>query len=113
VLLPDSIELKIQVPLKSRTSAFASFDGRHRIELQKGDYIVVTMSRFPMPSACLQDQSADWFESLRRCLHWNERARQAGLEDDEAEIAGALEVGDEHAKLDELAKTLFPSRNAD
>ncbi|KAJ3268099.1 hypothetical protein HDU76_011509, partial [Blyttiomyces sp. JEL0837] len=26
--------------------------------------------------------STDWFESLRRCLHWNERARQKGFTDE-------------------------------
>ncbi|RKO88062.1 ATP-NAD kinase-like domain-containing protein, partial [Blyttiomyces helicus] len=34
MLLPDSIELKIQVPLDSRSTAWASFDGRHRTELR-------------------------------------------------------------------------------
>ncbi|KAJ3112957.1 hypothetical protein HDU96_003958 [Phlyctochytrium bullatum] len=76
MLLPDSIELRIQVPRDSRSTAWASFDGRHRIELRQGDSIVVSLSRYPMPTVCDVDQSTDWFESLRRCLHWNERARQ-------------------------------------
>ncbi|KAI8832891.1 ATP-NAD kinase-like domain-containing protein [Chytridium lagenaria] len=76
MLLPDSIELRVQVPRDSRSTAWASFDGRHRIELRQGDSIVVSLSRFPMPTVCDVDQNTDWFESLRRCLHWNERARQ-------------------------------------
>ncbi|KAJ3085410.1 hypothetical protein HK102_014196, partial [Quaeritorhiza haematococci] len=79
MLLPDSVELKIQVPADSRSTAWASFDGRHRIELKQGDYVTVTLSRWPMPTVCLEDQSIDWFNSLRRCLHWNERTRQAGF----------------------------------
>ncbi|KAJ3043270.1 hypothetical protein HK097_001776 [Rhizophlyctis rosea] len=80
MLLPDSIELKIQVPADSRSTAWASFDGRHRIELKQGDYITVGLSRWPMPTVCEADQSSDWFESLRRCLHWNERTRQKGFD---------------------------------
>ncbi|KAI8813261.1 ATP-NAD kinase-like domain-containing protein, partial [Cladochytrium replicatum] len=75
-LLPDGADLKIQVPIDSRSTAWASFDGRHRTELKQGDFITVTMSRHPLPTLCQEDQSSDWFESLRRCLHWNERARQ-------------------------------------
>ena len=54
----------------------ASFDGRHRIELKQGDYISVTASRYPVPTFCKQDQTSDWFNSLIRCLKWNERQIQ-------------------------------------
>lgn len=67
----------------------AAFDGRHRIELLQGDYIAVSMSPYPMPTVCAEDQSLDWFESLRRCLHWNERTRQKGL--NESPSVGMLE----------------------
>ena len=42
-----------------------------------------------MPTVCAEDQSLDWFESLRRCLHWNERVRQKGL--NESPPVAALE----------------------
>jgi hypothetical protein len=83
MLLPDSIELKIQVPLDSRNTAWVSFDGRHRMELKQGDYVCVKLSRFPMPSVCLNDQSSDWFASLKRSLHWNERERQKAFKKEE------------------------------
>ncbi|KAJ3117144.1 hypothetical protein HDU96_007807 [Phlyctochytrium bullatum] len=77
MLLPDSIELRVVLPVGSRTaSACASFDGRGRVELGQGDFVSVTMSRFPVPTVSREDQSRDWIESLRRCLHWNVRARQ-------------------------------------
>ncbi|KAI8825003.1 ATP-NAD kinase-like domain-containing protein [Fimicolochytrium jonesii] len=76
MLLPDTTEIRIQVPADSRNSAWCSFDGRHRIELKKGDFVTVNMSRWPMPTICDADQGVDWFESLKRCLHWNERTRQ-------------------------------------
>ncbi|TPX50145.1 NAD+ kinase [Synchytrium endobioticum] len=89
LILPDSAEIRIQVPHSSRNTCFAAFDGRHRIELLQGDYICITMSPYPMPTVCAEDQSLDWFESLRRCLHWNERVRQKGS--DESPPVGALE----------------------
>ncbi|KND00933.1 uncharacterized protein SPPG_04034 [Spizellomyces punctatus DAOM BR117] len=98
MLLPDSTDIRIQVPRDSRTSAWASFDGRHRIELKKGDYVTVTMSRWPMPTVCEVDQGTDWSESLRRCLHWNERTRQkpfVGEQDKRLE-----KVGDSLTQLD-------------
>uniref|UniRef100_U9UPM7 ATP-NAD kinase n=1 Tax=Rhizophagus irregularis (strain DAOM 181602 / DAOM 197198 / MUCL 43194) TaxID=747089 RepID=U9UPM7_RHIID len=35
MLLPDSMELRICVPYNSRSTAWASFDGRHRVELRR------------------------------------------------------------------------------
>ncbi|CAG8531288.1 5842_t:CDS:2 [Ambispora gerdemannii] len=79
MLLPDSMELRICVPFNSRSTAWASFDGRGRLELKRGDHIKITPSKFPFPSVCLDNQSRDWFNSLTRCLKWNERERQRGF----------------------------------
>ncbi|KAJ1679736.1 hypothetical protein EV182_001433, partial [Spiromyces aspiralis] len=77
MLLPDSMVIRVVVPPDSRGTAWASFDGRNRIELQRGDHIQITASQFPLPTVCAnQSQSKDWFLSLRRCLSWNERKRQ-------------------------------------
>jgi NAD kinase len=35
MLLPDSMELRICVPYNSRSTAWVSFDGRGRVELQR------------------------------------------------------------------------------
>lgn len=76
MLLPDSMELRIAVPYNSRSTAWASFDGRGRVELKQGDHIKVTASRYPFPTICQQTQSVDWFKSISRTLKWNERQRQ-------------------------------------
>ncbi|KAJ3076664.1 NAD(+) kinase [Rhizoclosmatium hyalinum] len=76
MLLPESIELKVQVPRDARGTAWVSFDGKLRRELRQGDEVRVEVSRFGVPTVCWLDQSKDWIESLRRCLHWNVRARQ-------------------------------------
>ncbi|CAK5281381.1 unnamed protein product [Mycena citricolor] len=76
MLLPDSMELRICVPFNSRSTAWASFDGRGRVELKQGDHIKVTASKFPFPTVCAENQSTDWFHAISRTLKWNERERQ-------------------------------------
>ncbi|PVV01532.1 hypothetical protein BB560_004047 [Smittium megazygosporum] len=77
MLVPDSKILKVQVPFDSRNTAMVSFDGRNRIELQRGDYIQVEASEYPFPvmsHSC--EMSLDWFEGVQRSLNWNVRKRQ-------------------------------------
>ncbi|KAK4056654.1 hypothetical protein OIO90_002206 [Microbotryomycetes sp. JL221] len=76
MLVPDSMELRICVPYNSRSTAWASFDGRGRVELRQGDHIKVTASQYPFPTVCADNQSNDWFNSIARTLKWNERERQ-------------------------------------
>jgi NAD+ kinase len=61
MLLPDSMELRICVPYNSRSTAWASFDGRGRVELKQGDHIKITASKYPFPTVCADKQSTDWF----------------------------------------------------
>ncbi|KAJ2157240.1 hypothetical protein GGF46_004648 [Coemansia sp. RSA 552] len=77
MLLPDSMVLRVVLPPDSRNTAWASFDGRHRIELRRGDHIQITASKYPLPTVCAsQSQTQDWMSSLSRCLNWNERTKQ-------------------------------------
>ncbi|TXT10868.1 hypothetical protein VHUM_02373 [Vanrija humicola] len=76
MLLPDSMELRICVPYNSRSTAWASFDGRGRVELRQGDHIKITASKYPFPTVCADKQSTDWFRSISRTLKWNEREKQ-------------------------------------
>ncbi|KAF8557981.1 ATP-NAD kinase [Imleria badia] len=76
MLLPDSMELRICVPYNSRSNAWASFDGRGRVELKQGDHIKISASKYPFPTVCADNQSTDWFHSISRTLKWNERQRQ-------------------------------------
>ncbi|CAG2109391.1 unnamed protein product [Medioppia subpectinata] len=76
IVVPAGVELKICVSPDSRNSAWVSFDGRNRQEIQLGDSLRVTTSIFPVPSICAEDQISDWFDSLAECLHWNVRRKQ-------------------------------------
>lgn len=81
LILPDSMVLRVGVPYDARTSVWASFDGRQRVELCQGDYITVTASRFPFPSIQSRKQNKDWFDSIARNFHWGTRQRQKSFSD--------------------------------
>eukprot|EP00164_Ancoracysta_twista_P002653 GFYU01003529.1.p1 GENE.GFYU01003529.1~~GFYU01003529.1.p1 ORF type:complete len:394 (+),score=69.79 GFYU01003529.1:178-1359(+) len=76
ILLPDYVEIKIKVPQESRGSAWAAFDGRHRVEITKEDAIVLRMSKFPVPAIIKDSNMGDWVNAISQGLHWNQRAHQ-------------------------------------
>ncbi|KAI0398357.1 ATP-NAD kinase [Xylariaceae sp. FL0594] len=77
IILPDTIVLRVGVPYDARTSSWASFDGRERIELRPGDYVTISASRFPFASVQPQGRrSEDWVNSISGKLGWNTRHKQ-------------------------------------
>lgn len=83
VLFPDYVTLTIKVPDDSRASAWVSFDGRHRMELMRGDKVIVTVSPWSVPTFCKSDSTNDWFKSISSCLRWNERLMQGANDNSE------------------------------
>ncbi|KAF3698777.1 NAD kinase [Channa argus] len=81
IVVPAGVELMITLCPDARNTAWVSFDGRKRQEIQHGDCIKITTSCYPVPSICCHDLVYDWFESLAQCLHWNVRKRQERLAD--------------------------------
>jgi NAD+ kinase len=77
-VLPDTIVLRVGVPYMARTTSWASFDGRERIELLPGDYVTISASRYPF--ACVQsserNRGEDWVNSISHKLGWNTRQKQ-------------------------------------
>ncbi|KZZ94609.1 NAD+ kinase [Ascosphaera apis ARSEF 7405] len=77
LILPDSILLHVGVPYNARTSSWASFDGRSRTEIQPGDYVSISASRYPFASVLPSgNRSREWIKSISSTLQWNERRRQ-------------------------------------
>ncbi|KAF2222024.1 ATP-NAD kinase-like domain-containing protein [Elsinoe ampelina] len=72
MILNDSMELKIRIPSSGRGNAFVSFDGKGKIELGRGDEVVVRASRYPFPTVL--SQPMEWFDAISRTLRWNTRA---------------------------------------
>ncbi|KAH7371285.1 ATP-NAD kinase-like domain-containing protein [Pyrenochaeta sp. MPI-SDFR-AT-0127] len=82
IILPDTIVLRAGVPYDARTSSWASFDGRERVELEPGDYVTVSASRFPFPCVLpLDKKGTDWIDSISRTLQWNSRQKQKAFKE--------------------------------
>ncbi|KAM0838080.1 hypothetical protein ACQ4PT_061217 [Festuca glaucescens] len=77
LILPEYVTLRVQVPLNSRGQAWASFDGKGRIQLGPGDALICSVSPWPVPTACLMDSTTDFLRSIHEGLHWNLRKSQA------------------------------------
>ncbi|KAI9846989.1 MAG: hypothetical protein M1837_003345 [Sclerophora amabilis] len=82
IILPDTIVLRVGVPYDARTSSWASFDGRERVELNPGDYVTISASRYPFAAIMPQGrENDDWVAGIRRTLQWNSRERQKGFKE--------------------------------
>lgn len=81
MVLSDTLLLRICVPRSSRSTAYASFDGKGRVELRRGDCVQVEAGRYPFPTVVGEGGTGgEWFESVRRALRWNNRgAMQKGF----------------------------------
>ena len=71
MVLSDALALRIAVPEKSRSTAYASFDGKGRIELRQGDFVTLEASQYPFPT--VMTSGNEWVESVQRALRWNVR----------------------------------------
>jgi NAD+ kinase len=93
MLLSDTVSLRIVVPLKARSSVYCSFDGKGRVELNRGDNVTLEASQYPFPT--VMTNSNEWIESVQRSLHWNVRgAEQKGWEEGEEKEGTENEVWD-------------------
>jgi len=75
MLFPDSAVIKIRIP-EGRSSAWITFDGKTRMELEPFDSVQVQMLASPVPVVCRNDETSDWFHSVTNILHWNDRTQQ-------------------------------------
>ena len=76
VIFPSTAELRITNSKLARNTAFISFDGKNKTELQENDVVSITTSEWPLPSASSTNDISSWFSSLAECLHWNDRKIQ-------------------------------------
>eukprot|EP01025_Chloroclados_australasicus_P025047 TRINITY_DN2505_c0_g3_i1.p1 TRINITY_DN2505_c0_g3~~TRINITY_DN2505_c0_g3_i1.p1 ORF type:complete len:444 (-),score=36.19 TRINITY_DN2505_c0_g3_i1:515-1846(-) len=79
IVLPDYADVELKVPDNARCTAWASFDGKNRQELERGDWLRVRMSQRPVPTINKTDLTNDWINSLERCFGWNNRLIQKPL----------------------------------
>ncbi|CAH0053356.1 unnamed protein product [Clonostachys solani] len=82
IILPDTIVLRVGVPYDARTSSWASFDGRERVELKPGDYVTISASRYPFATVQAEGRrSEDWINSISGKLGWNTRQKQKSFKE--------------------------------
>ena len=79
IVFPDSAKLQIEISEDARSHAWASFDGKSRQQLKRGDGLLVEMDMFPVPTVNKTDHTGDWFQSLDRAFNFNNRAAQKPL----------------------------------
>jgi len=79
MIFPDHVVLRCYVPSDARSTACVYFDGKHRMELQRGDSVQIEMSAHPVPTINRADHSSDWLSSLKRNFNFNTRVRQHPL----------------------------------
>lgn len=79
IVFPDSAQLRIEISEDARSHAWASFDGKSRQQLRRGDGLLVEMNLFPVPTINKTDHTGDWFQSLDRAFNFNSRAMQKPL----------------------------------
>lgn len=77
LILPEYVTLRVQIPINSRGSAWASFDGKDRKHLAPGDALICSIAPWPVPTACQVDSTSDFLRSIHDGLHWNLRKTQS------------------------------------
>lgn len=107
IILPDYAELELRIPADARCTAWVCFDGKARQELERGDSVIITMSQHPVPTIGAEDQTSDWFNSLERCLSWNERPEQGGLPVESDLSLGSKSSSSEEDALDSIDMDSF------
>lgn len=76
IIIPDTRSVKIKVPENTRTPVNACFDGRSRMKLYGGDYLIISKSESPVRFICKDRDRESWFSALKTRLNWNMRIVQ-------------------------------------
>lgn len=114
MVLSDTLLLRVSIPRHSRATAYASFDGKNRVELRQGDHITIAASQYPFPT--VMKSGSEWFESVSTSLKWNTRGAAQkgwdGLEDNkEQETEWDIDFDDSaYGTGEDVSNSSTPSR---
>ena len=92
MLLNDDMALKVAIPASGRGGAFVSFDGKGRVQLGRGDEVVVRASQYPFPT--VMGEPLEWFNSISSTLRWNTRAAEQKGWAGHGDLSGADHLDD-------------------
>ncbi|CAO3623308.1 unnamed protein product [Mucor hiemalis] len=72
VLLPPRSNIELKIGDKSRSQIEVSIDGQEIFMLQKGEYVKVRMSKYPIPCVTHITDGAGWEKDINELLKWNQ-----------------------------------------
>ncbi|CAO3618656.1 unnamed protein product [Cunninghamella echinulata] len=70
-LLPTSAAIQLKIGESSRSQIEVSMDGQEIFLLNKGEYLQVRMSKYPVPCVTRLSQENDWAKDINELLKWN------------------------------------------
>ena len=74
ILFPDWMSIKVKMSEDNRSQTnWISLDGRDRFELSRGQYLIISLSPYPVATICLNGTTSDWINNLSKCLSYNIR----------------------------------------
>ncbi|RUP47320.1 hypothetical protein BC936DRAFT_145861 [Jimgerdemannia flammicorona] len=79
VLLPTSASIQLRIGETSRSQIEVCMDGREVYMLNKGEYLQVRMSWYPMPCVNRVDEGVDWARDINELLKWNQNFESKSL----------------------------------
>ncbi|KAJ2959361.1 hypothetical protein NQZ79_g5172 [Umbelopsis isabellina] len=72
VLLPTSSRIQLKIGENSKSPVEVSMDGREIYMLERGEYLQVRMSKYPMPCINRVNEGVDWAKDINDLLKWNQ-----------------------------------------
>ncbi|KAI9029740.1 ATP-NAD kinase-like domain-containing protein [Phycomyces nitens] len=72
VLLPPSANIHMKIGESSRSQIEVSIDGQEIFMLEKGEYVQVRMSKYPIPCVSRTGEGNDWAKDINELLKWNQ-----------------------------------------
>ncbi|GAB5588316.1 NADH kinase pos5 [Umbelopsis nana] len=76
VLLPTSSRIQLKIGENSKSPVEVSMDGREIYMLERGEYLQVRMSKYPMPCINRVNEGVDWVKDINDLLKWNQNFEQ-------------------------------------
>ncbi|GJD06670.1 Probable NAD kinase 2, chloroplastic [Galdieria sulphuraria] len=59
IIFPDSVQLRVDISENARSHSWASFDGKFRQQLKRGEGLLIRMSPYPFPTINKTDHTGD------------------------------------------------------
>ncbi|GBC01987.1 hypothetical protein RclHR1_04400010 [Rhizophagus clarus] len=72
VLLPPNVKIQLRIGEESRAPTEVTVDGRVICMLDKGEWLEVQMSPYPIPCVNRIDEGVDWVKDINDLLKWNQ-----------------------------------------